>query len=120
MKETTSFTEEIKHDQLTDSLPYLLAGFEGRTSGHKVTGITVQQAGLSGYRVVLRAIGVDGTGDPICLVSFTTGDTAGGALLLAEDAYKADVIQWKVDRFAKSLSDNGNSKNGSGGLTLVD
>lgn len=120
MENEDSLNKEMVHDRLADSIPYLLAGFEGRTSGNKVNGITVQQAGLSGYRVIVRAVGVDNEGNTLHLVSFTIGNSAGAALLLAEGAYRDNLIQWKVDRFAESNGDNGLSKNGQRKLTLID
>lgn len=120
MKEKESLKEEMVHDRLTDTIPYLLAGFTGHTSGNKVNSVTVQQAGLSGYRVIIRAVGIDKSGDTVHLVSFTIGSSAAAALLLAEGAYRDDVIQWKIDRFAEGNGDHGLSKNGKTGLTITD
>ena len=120
MKKTETLSVEMTHDRLTDCLPYLLAGFAGRTSGHKINSVTVQQAGLSGYRVIIRAVGVDGRGDSVHLVSFTIGNSPGETLLLAEGGYKDDSIQWKIDQFAKSVDNYGSSSNGRVGLTMTD
>lgn len=120
MEKTKGLTEELNHDGLTDAIPYLLAGFEGRTSGNKVNSITVQQTGFSGYRVIIRGTGFDERGDTIYIVSFTIGNTPGQALLIAEGAYREDLIQWKVDQFAASSSNHGATKNEKRQLTLLD
>ena len=120
MKKTEALTEEMEHDQLSSTITYLLAGLAGGTSGHKINSVAVQQAGLSGFRVVIRAVGVNDRGDTVHVVSFTTGSEPGDTLLLAERAYRDNVIQWKVDRFAEGNGDDGPSKNGQLKLVLVD
>ncbi len=120
MKKASALKEEMKDDQLTECIQYLLAGLTGHTSGHKITSVAVQQAGLSGYRVIIRAVGADSDGNTIFAISYTIASEPGAALLLAEAAYRDDAIQWKVDRFAKSISDNGPSKNERGRLVLTD
>lgn len=120
MNKDASFTKELKQDELNGILTYLLAGLAGRTNGHEITGITVQQARLSGYRVVIRASGRKAGGDPIHVVGFTSAAGPGAALLIAEDGYARNVIQWKTDRFAKRISESGSSENGSDKLVLVD
>lgn len=120
MKKSNTLAKEQNYDNLVDSIPYLLAGFEGRTSGKKINSITIQQAGISGYRVIVRAVGVDSEGHTIHLVGFTIGSGAGESLLLTEGAYQANKIQWKVDQYAKDLSRNGSSKDGRRELVLTD
>lgn len=112
--------KEQNYDGLVDSIPYILAGFEGRTSGKKINSVTIQQAGLSGYRVIVRGIGVDTEGNTVYVVGFTIGSTAGKALLLTEGAYSANQIQWKIDQYAKDIDNHGSSENGRGRLVLVD
>jgi len=115
----SDYREELKHDELTSVLPYLLAGLEGNTNGYQITSVAVQQAGLSGYRVVVRATGRNGSGDPVCVVGFTNSDNPGSALLLAEEGYERNLVKWKVDRFATGIGESGPSKNGDDKLTIV-
>lgn len=119
MKQEDFLSKEMQHDSLAEALPYLLAGFEGRTDGHKINSVTVQQTRFSGYRVVIRAVGRGDSGDRLHVVAFTTGDSPGTALLLSEEAYKSNVIRWSVDRFAKNISDNGTPKDGRRELSIT-
>ncbi len=108
------------YGKLVESIPYLLAGLEGITDGHKINGFTVQQTGISGFRVILRATGEHRGDDSVHLVSFTTASDPGTAILLAEEGYREDVIRWSIDRFAKGASASSPSKNGGHGLTIRD
>ena len=107
------------YEQLTKSIPYLLAGLEGHTNGHKINSIAVQQARFSGYRVVIRGTELHDSRDPVHVVSFTSGSEPAVALLLAEEGYREDLIRWIVDKFKKSVSDNGSSKNERTKLNLT-
>lgn len=119
MKEKKALLQEQIYDQLTECIPYLLAGLTGDTDGHEINSFAVQQAGISGFRVVTRATGFDDSGNTVHVVGFTTGDTPQRALLLAESGYRDNVIQWKIDQFAKSFGSNGSSKNERVGLVLT-
>lgn len=120
MKKTEILQREEDHDRLTDILTYLLAGFEGATSGNKINSVTVQQAGVSGYRVITRGTGFDDQGNTVYLVGFTVADSPQRALLLTESGYRENLIQWKIDQFAKGLNDNGSSKDEQPRLVLTD
>ncbi len=119
MKKTQTKVEINDYEQLNEILVYLLAGLTGRTDGNEIVSITVQQADLSAYRVVIRARGVDDDGNPVRVVGFTGGSSPSSALLLAEEGYRENVIRWTVDRFAKSVSDNGSSKIKEAGLSIT-
>jgi hypothetical protein len=106
-----AITEENFND-LTKAIPYLLAGLEGLTNGNKLISVTLQQTDLSGFRVVLRSIQERASGDSVRVVGFTSGSSAPECLLFAEAGYRENVIRWHVDRFAKSVSQDGPSKNG--------
>lgn len=120
MTKEESLLEEMEHDRLSDSLPYLLAGLAGSTSGNQINSIAIQQTGLSGFRCVIRGTGVNEHGDPIHVVSFTTGGSAGGTLLLAEEAYRENLIKWKIDRFAENARSNGAAENEQSRLIILD
>ncbi len=119
MKKKESLLGEQLHDQLTECLTYLLAGLAGHTDGHHINSVAVQQTGVSGYRVVIRATGFDASGDTVHFVSFTTGDSPQRTLLLAEGAYRDNVVQWKIDRFATSAGSNGAAKDERSKLVLT-
>lgn len=120
MHEKQAKLELEEYEQLNRTIPYLLAGLEGYTNGHKINSVTVQQDGLHGYRVILRAVGVNPGGDTLFFVGFSNGSDPGAALLFAENGYRENVIRWSIDRFAKSLSDNGSSEDEGGKLTIRD
>lgn len=119
MNNKEQLIEVDDYEQLTLSIPYLLAGLEGLTDGHKIDSLAVQQAGFSSYRVVIRGQSIDDSGDPIYVVSFTNASQPAIALLLAEEGYRDNLIRWKVDRFATSASDNGSSENERAKLNLT-
>lgn len=118
MKESKGKLEHVDYEQLTSSIPYLLAGLEGNTDGNKLKSFAVQQIGPSDFRVVVRAIGTDDVGDPVHLVCFTNSGEPGTALLYAEDGYREGTAGWSIDRFAKSIGDDGPSANGRNKLTI--
>lgn len=104
------FTKEAQ-DGLTQGIGYLLAGLAGNTDGNEITGVTIQQTRVSGFRVILRAIQRDTEGGSVRVVGFTSGSDPSSALLYAESAYRENAIRWSPDRFAKSVSANGKKKN---------
>lgn len=120
MKKKERVSEVENYEQLNTILIYLLAGLTGCTDGYELVSVTVQQADLSAYRVVLRASDNSGSGDPIRLVGFTSGHQPASALLLAEEGYRDNLIRWSVDKFAKGLIDNGSSKIKKARLTIND
>lgn len=103
------FTKKVQ-DGLDASIPYLLAGLQGNTDGNELVSVAIQQAGLHGYRVVLRGVQRETADDSIRVVKFSSGASSAGALLVAEAAYRDGVGHWQVDRFAPSTSRNGSSK----------
>lgn len=119
MKDPDALLELEDYERLTSTIPYLLAGLENHTNGHEIKSITVQQTRVSGYRVVARAIDRSDAGDPIHVVGFSSSDQPGTALLIFEAGYRDNLIRWSVDRFAKSLSDNGSAKNEKTRLSIT-
>lgn len=119
MAKDTVATLGENYGKLVEGLPYILAGLEGLTNGHKLNSITVQQAGLSGYRIILRGTGDFNGESSVHVVGFTAASDPATAILLAEEGYRDNVIRWSVDRFAKSISDSKSSKNGNDGLTIT-
>ena len=103
--------EDKHYDDLNRTLPYIIAGLEGNTDGNEIVSITVQQAGLSTFRVVLRAIQRSDADDPVRVVGFTTATTAAGAFALVEKGYGGNDIKWKIDRYANGTKPNSDSKN---------
>lgn len=111
---------EVKdYEHLVGSITYLLAGLEGNTDGYQIVSVTLQQAGVSDFRVVLRARGASASGDPVRVVGFSNGGEPAIALLNAEKGYRENVIRWSVDRFAESISKDGESKNGQPRLSIT-
>lgn len=103
-----SYLKDYPEDDIVKAIPYLLAGLEGRTDGHELVSVAVQQAGVSSFRVVLRAIQREPAGHQLRVVGFTSGLSAAGVIVCVEEGYKGDLIKWKPDKFAKGImSDNG-------------
>lgn len=115
-KQSVSIGED--YEQLVGCIPYLLAGLEGLTNGHQINSIAVQQTGLSGFRIILRATGDYNGESSVHLVSFTTASDPGAAILLAEEGYRENVTRWSIDRYAQSISDRDSSKNDNGRLSI--
>lgn len=120
MKKSRTKVEIEDYERLNEILTYLLAGLAGYTDGNEIVSLTVQQADLSAFRVIIRARARDDSGDSVRLVGFANGSTPASALLVAEDGYRTNVIRWITDRFAASASDNGSSKIKNDGLTLTE
>ena len=120
MTDSKGQLELVDYEQLTSTLPYLLAGLEGHTDGNELKSVTIQQASVSGFRIVIRGFARKDTGAPVCVVGFASGTTPGSALLLAEGAYREGLIRWTVDRYAKSSSNGDGSKDESTRLTIRD
>lgn len=120
MKENGRLLEAKDYERLTDTIPYLLAGLTGHTDGHHIDSITVQQAGLSGFRILIRANGTDSEGDRLHFVGFSNASDPGAAILVAERGYRENLIRWKIDRFAKSAVEGGASKDERTKLSIRD
>ncbi len=120
MKNSQTKVETKDYEQLNTILLYLLAGLTGSTDGNEIISLTVQQADISAFRVVIRARGVDSAGGTLRVVAFTGASSPTAALLLAEKGYRENSIRWTADRFAKSSSDNGSSKTKEHGLSITD
>lgn len=120
MKKSQTKVELSDYEQLNDILIYLLAGLTGHTDGNELVSITVQQADLSAFRVVLRARREVPSGGSVRVVGFTNASNPTSALLIAEQGYRKNAIRWIDDRFAESISDNGKAKISVNELSIRD